>query len=279
MTRTGKIARLPHAIREQLNRRLQDGEQGKTVLSWLNSLPEVQAVLAADFTGQPINPQNLSEWRRGGYRDWLDQQEAKALIPILIEEAKELQTAPDTSLTDQMAVWAFARLMVTTRKLSAHQPNEAARWKLLREASAMVVEFRKGDHSAERLRIEREWLDREKQETAKEKLQQFWKWANDPEIREKICRGFKTQAEKIALLRKILFGDLDELEGTGEVEKMLEILTPSESPTEPSATEDPDAEKEQKIREVFGLSNETDCPCSRQAEPDPIKPDQTKSNP
>ena len=29
MTRIGKIARLPQPIREQLNRRLQDGEQGK----------------------------------------------------------------------------------------------------------------------------------------------------------------------------------------------------------------------------------------------------------
>jgi len=29
MTRNGKIARLPLAIREELNRRLQEGEQGK----------------------------------------------------------------------------------------------------------------------------------------------------------------------------------------------------------------------------------------------------------
>jgi len=33
MTRVGKIARLPREIREQLNRRLQDGEPGKRLVS------------------------------------------------------------------------------------------------------------------------------------------------------------------------------------------------------------------------------------------------------
>jgi hypothetical protein len=39
MTRTGKIARLPLAIRWQLNQRLQHGEVGASLLRWLNSLP------------------------------------------------------------------------------------------------------------------------------------------------------------------------------------------------------------------------------------------------
>ena len=49
MSRFGKIARLPLDIREQLNRRLQDGEIGKELVVWLNSVPEVQAVLKAEF--------------------------------------------------------------------------------------------------------------------------------------------------------------------------------------------------------------------------------------
>src|SRR5712692_3098289 len=40
MTHKGKIARLPLAIREQLNRRLQDGEIGKELVVWLNAAPE-----------------------------------------------------------------------------------------------------------------------------------------------------------------------------------------------------------------------------------------------
>ena len=60
MTRNGKIARLPLAIREQLNRRLQDGEPGTQLVEWRNGLPEVQAVMQAQFNGRPIGEPNLS---------------------------------------------------------------------------------------------------------------------------------------------------------------------------------------------------------------------------
>ena len=36
-TRNGKIARLTRSIREELKQRLNDGEQGKTLVAWLNS--------------------------------------------------------------------------------------------------------------------------------------------------------------------------------------------------------------------------------------------------
>ena len=52
--RNGKIARLPRVVREQLNRRLQNGEQGKTLAAWLNSLPAVVVMLATEFDGKPI---------------------------------------------------------------------------------------------------------------------------------------------------------------------------------------------------------------------------------
>ena len=52
MTRNGKIARLPQTIREQINRRLLNGDEGKQIAEWLNTLPEVQALMAAEFDGQ-----------------------------------------------------------------------------------------------------------------------------------------------------------------------------------------------------------------------------------
>jgi len=42
----GKIGRLPKAIQEQVNRRLDNGEKGWPLVAWLNSLPEVSAVMA-----------------------------------------------------------------------------------------------------------------------------------------------------------------------------------------------------------------------------------------
>ena len=49
VTRTGKIARLPHNIREQINDRLLDGHSALSILPWLNDLPEVQAILQTQF--------------------------------------------------------------------------------------------------------------------------------------------------------------------------------------------------------------------------------------
>jgi hypothetical protein len=43
MTRNGKIVRLPRSIREELNRRLDNGEQGKALVEWLNSPGDPQA--------------------------------------------------------------------------------------------------------------------------------------------------------------------------------------------------------------------------------------------
>ncbi|MGO8696966.1 MAG: hypothetical protein ACLQVY_04515 [Limisphaerales bacterium] len=54
MTRNGKIARLPLAIRQQLNQRLQNGELAQDLLSWLNHLPEVQAKRNSSAFAKPL---------------------------------------------------------------------------------------------------------------------------------------------------------------------------------------------------------------------------------
>ena len=167
MTRTGKIARLPREIRDQLNRRLRDGETGKKLVRWLNSSPKVKAVLKAEFGGRPINEPNLTEWKKGGYREWLDQQAAKEFVPQLADEANELQEkANGPPLTDQMAVWLAARLMVVVRRLAVAALDDAAKWKLLHEAAADIVAFRKGDHSGLRLKLDRELLELDRERLA-----------------------------------------------------------------------------------------------------------------
>jgi hypothetical protein len=95
-TRTGKIARLPREIRDQLNQRLLDGQPGQRLLIWLNSLPEVQHILATDFDGSAINAPNLSAWKTGGYQDWLVRYET-------LEQARELVAATEIKLADHLA--------------------------------------------------------------------------------------------------------------------------------------------------------------------------------
>ena len=66
MARNGKIARLPRDLRDELNRRLQDGKQGGPLLVWLNALPTVLAVLARDFGG--VRHQQTESVRMAGGR-------------------------------------------------------------------------------------------------------------------------------------------------------------------------------------------------------------------
>jgi hypothetical protein len=60
--RAGKIAKLPQAVREQINLMLQDG------------VPYAKIVATLGEAGQGINIHNLSRWRRADYQDWLDEQ-------------------------------------------------------------------------------------------------------------------------------------------------------------------------------------------------------------
>ena len=90
-TRTGKIARLPKAVREELNRRLENSESGRSLTAWLNELPEVRTVMEARFAGSAIREQNLSEWKKGGCKDWLLQQEALAMVQTITTDTEALK--------------------------------------------------------------------------------------------------------------------------------------------------------------------------------------------
>ena len=89
-TRVGKIAQLPKSIRDDLNQRLENGKQGPELLQWLNSLPETQKLLAEKFEAMPINRQNLTEWRQGGYQDWLRHQQREQHVQRIVEEGGSL---------------------------------------------------------------------------------------------------------------------------------------------------------------------------------------------
>jgi len=112
MTRTGKIARLPREIRDQLNQRLNDGQPGRRLVTWLNSLPEVQQVLAANFDGRPLTEQNLSEWKAGGYLDWQARLETLDQSRELAADSRELAAATDGKLNDHLTTMLSARYAV-----------------------------------------------------------------------------------------------------------------------------------------------------------------------
>src|SRR5262245_33746505 len=128
-----KIARLPSDIREQLNQRLQDGELGKTLVEWLNTLPKVQAVLTAEFGGRPINEQNLTEWKQGGYRDWLVRQQALEFVRSLECNEDGAQAALASPLTDKLAQWLAMRYAAAVHALAPTEADPETEWHRLRE--------------------------------------------------------------------------------------------------------------------------------------------------
>ena len=98
----------------------------------------------------------MSEWKLGGYVEWQKHQEAVALARELAVDARELTEAAGPSLADMVSSLLAARYAAILSSLSAVTGEGAADMKLLREVCGDLVALRKGDHSAERLRLERE---------------------------------------------------------------------------------------------------------------------------
>ena len=111
-TRTGKISQLPKSIRDELNHRLQNGKQGPELLPWLNSLPETKELITTKFDHHPINRQNLTEWRHGGYEDWLQHQQREWRIQRVTEEGSDLEKRElKQDAFEHSARFALAELM------------------------------------------------------------------------------------------------------------------------------------------------------------------------
>src|SRR5689334_5942601 len=114
-TPNGKIGRLPHTIRDQLNSRLRSHEQAKTILPWLNQLPGAKTLLAAEFDSRPINKQNLSEWKKHGFRDWLLRQQALEFVKTLETPADLSDQVPPDNFPEKLCQWASLQYAPTTR--------------------------------------------------------------------------------------------------------------------------------------------------------------------
>src|SRR6185503_11596129 len=146
-TRTGKIARLPKPIREQLNQRLENGELGTSLVAWLNQLPEVQKIITEQFDGLPIRPQNLSEWRKGGYIDWIRHQLLREQTRWTAEQAAELglsTTGASISIAEDIATVMSAELAIHVHALGEIK-NPKQRFNQFRHLSRELSRLRQDD--------------------------------------------------------------------------------------------------------------------------------------
>ena len=83
--RTGKVARLPEAIRDHVNELLDDGAEYNRIIDYLaeNGFP--------GFT-----PVNLTNWKAGGYQDWLHHCERLDQLALKAAYAAEFLRTADT---------------------------------------------------------------------------------------------------------------------------------------------------------------------------------------
>jgi hypothetical protein len=173
-THTGKIGRLPHAIRDQLGHRIEDGRPGAEIVQWLNDQPQVKTVLAEFFGGRPINEQNLSDWKQSGHLDWLRRQDSSEAAQRLVEFAADLEhTSGTRSLCDRFAVVLAAEMMRVGMALFDAETDLEKRWKRLCEIQRQLSQLRRDDHRSLQLAMRREqWtLDVKRQTRAQAQAQ------------------------------------------------------------------------------------------------------------
>lgn len=157
MTRNGKIARLPRYLRDSLNRRLYEGQSGKKLVGWLNSLQAVQDTMEEYFNSVPISEQNLSEWKQGGYLEWQKHEESLEWVRQVTEQADDLSgEAGLVPLSDRFAGVVALTLGKLLQQAAAKPLEEDSVRQEIIMLSRELALLRREDHEAARLKMELE---------------------------------------------------------------------------------------------------------------------------
>lgn len=208
MARQGKIARLPHRLRKQVNTRLRDGEAARKLLAWLNAQPDAIAVWDAEFEGVPASPQNLSEWRLGGFKEYLRERDKLDAITTLSDYALEVAERSGASLADGAAAIIAGQIVKSFETLADTEESGLS----LDKAAFAVAALRTGDHAKEKHQLaekkhllaeKRTDLDREKFERLT--CEAVYKAGKSKEIQAILGSG-ETKAVQLDLIHEQLFG-------------------------------------------------------------------------
>lgn len=241
MIHKGKIGRLPAAIRDELNRRLFDGQPASRILPWLNGLPEVKDILQEDFEGLAVNDQNLSEWRNGGFKAWVRRRETVSNTRELADYSLSVAKAAGGNITEGAAQILAGKILEVLEGISeletelnerdASQPStpeqaeaRVARVAAMSEAIKALTDslgsLRNGDQNnvrlrqnddrlallAQRLKQTQEALELEKQKFMRTTCELFVKWHEDKRAIDAVS-GSGDKSEIIERLGQLMFED------------------------------------------------------------------------
>lgn len=207
---------MPAEIRKELNRRLHNGQNGRTVLPWLNGLEDVRTVLAQAFDGRAINSQNLSAWREGGYQEWLTHEGRAQHTRQLAERAAELARASGGALSEGAAAIAAGRMLELLetctdpalpddKQLGPEQLSDII--EDLAKLRATDIAKQRADQDALKIGQKDVELKLARQKFQRETAELFLKWHSNQRATE-IASSSLSNADKIETLGKQMFGDL-----------------------------------------------------------------------
>jgi hypothetical protein len=252
--RTGKIARLPWHIRQQLNLRLENNEPGPTLLDWLNSLPEVQEVLEDYFDGRAISQQNLSAWKLGGFHEWQRGQEIRAFTRQYLDEACEVEEETygrvvdrepeEGSLLDRAADRMAVGLLRLYREAELDEKGPK-RTRAMLEITRELTKLRRIDHQRVHAGIAQQRWEDERERKAMEDAE-AWQKKREASLVEIRLYARKLRAE---FIRGLATGELKprrEKQIREYYKKFAEIIRQAGVPDLPEGEE-----LEEKIKDVL----------------------------
>jgi hypothetical protein len=234
--RVGKIARLPLVIREELNRRLLENQTAAVICAWLNSLPETKQVIAEfnagdgaraqKFPAGDIDDRNVSDWRQGGYNDWLRKRDRLLETREMAAHSIQLAKAAGGHISEGAAAIIAGEIMGVLEEIAGLKQDQsegadpdalaeraAALAQAVESAANALASVRAGDHNREKLdqnkvklaqNAEALSLDREKFQRSQ--AEAVLKAANDKAIQD-IANSPMDYSAKIEAAGQHLFGE------------------------------------------------------------------------
>ena len=277
MTRNGKIARMPVTVRDELNLRMENGQEGAKLLAWLNGLPAVRETLKASFEGARISKQNLSEWRQGGFREWQLRREWIGQAGELEASANEMRDVVDTAaLPGALAGMLAARYAALLNSWDGEPDRKfEEKLRLLRGLNRDIALLQRTIQQAceQEKKSERETEEserREREERKQRRLNMIWSVTQ----RGSLVRAFGggKQGERMADIIEAVENDRP---------------IPREEKAEDKRQEEDKAEGKRLKAKVRSAQGETQADEAAQAEAgmagqsesDPVKASQTESSP
>jgi hypothetical protein len=203
----GKIARLLYEIRQKLNFRLRNGDDTEKILSWLNGLPETKAILNEKFDGKPISVSNLSDWRLGGYTQWLRHQDTIEETRWLMEEATELGQAGAEVLPERLGILLAARCASLTARLEQGTAMDHEELRLLYRLCQSVALLRRGNQASEWISLENRRVSTLEEKADRKQVELFMKWAQDDRVKRTLEQPELSNQEKLDILGQLMFGE------------------------------------------------------------------------